>query len=220
VNERRTKSHADAVPSFSFRRATMGDLAELVRVEEKAWAPEHRAARATIGRRLEISDQSYLVYSANRSEAVGSIVAVPLTDFDFEKPAAWDHYAELSQSEAHNRTLVHPKYLYVVSIGAVVDAPRGTGSALFRNLVDVARSYGMEGVLSGIRVPGFAAFTKKSGVGIEQYLKLLQARQVVEESYGAAIQSGGVPLRCLENYFDDPASANYGILMIHRTLAP
>jgi hypothetical protein len=192
-------------------------FADMVRVEIATWNIDQAASTTTILNRIIMNSRStYVLYDDLSKKPIGSAVVLPIETFDEQSVQPWNSYAELAESPLHFHNLRKPRVWYVVSLTATPDAPRGTGTALFQKLKTFAKANHIETIYGGVRIDGFRRHHLEHGTTIEEYLGLLKSHKVSERAYGAAVRSGAVPKAILRDFYLDPPSMNYAILMAHQ----
>ena len=88
---------------------------------------------------------------------------------------------------------------------------------MFEALKVELKKQGYVGILSGVRIPNFIYYRPtSSGDRIGEYISALNAGAIREPAFGAAKSSGAKLLGPIENYYDDPQSENWGLLMFHQ----
>jgi hypothetical protein len=196
---------------LSIRPVTQGELAALARVEESSWSPVQRASEATIAARL--SSGACLTLAAHsrlRGEIVGFVTALLDSESSNSGPFPWVHYAQLAQSP----TFAKPENLHIVTISVLPDAPRGTGTQLVKAMAKLGAQRGLATLRYAIRLPRFAAYAQQ-GVTAQEYEQGLQSGKFHEDLYKLAKNAGGSSLGLVKDYYEDPDSLDYGLLIEH-----
>ncbi|MDB5037708.1 MAG: hypothetical protein JWQ35_1236 [Bacteriovoracaceae bacterium] len=192
-------------------------IGDMIKVETEAWNDDQAASASTILARIHTNkSSSYILYDDASKKPIGSVVVVPMDTFDEQSNRPWNFYAELVTSTEHFHNLKQPKAWYVISLTATPSAPRGTGTILFQKLKIFARANNIESIYAGVRIANFRQHHLLHGTTIEKYLELLKQYDVSERAYGAAVRSGGVPKAILRNFYSDPSSMDFAILMAHQ----
>ncbi len=191
-----------------------GDLESFLRVEQASWDQSQRASAETMAKRLELHPQThFLAYSLKQRKPVGFISAVAIERRENGGGECWQHYADLAAQPGKAKEVLQT--LYIVSISVVPEAPRGTGTTLVKVAGSYCETEGLSALCYGIRVPGYSAHANE-GLSFDAYYQGLLSNRYHEPLMKLARNSKGVPLRPLENYFSDPPSCDYGILIQHR----
>lgn len=194
------------------RPVSDGDITALARVEEMSWSPEQRASEGTIRARFTSGAcLSIAAHSRRRAEIVGYVTALLDSDSSHGGPFPWIHYAQLAQSPAFAK----PENLYIVTISVLPDAPRGTGTQLVRAMAEIGSQKGLATLRYAIRLPRFAARAQQ-GVTAEEYEQGLYSGKFHEDLYKLARNAGGSSVGLVKDYYDDPDSLDYGLLIEHN----
>lgn len=196
---------------LSIRPVSKGDIPALARVEELSWSPEQRASLATIEARYTSGAcLTIAAFSRARGEIVGYVTALLDTDLNNGGPFPWIHYAQLAQSPAFGKA----QNLYIVTISVLPDAPRGTGTQLVKAMAAQGSELGLSTLRYAIRLPRYAAYSKQ-GVSAEEYEQGLYSGKFHEDLYKLAKNAGGSSVGLVKDYYDDPDSLDYGLLIEH-----
>lgn len=197
---------------LSIRPVSDDDIAALARVETLSWSTEQRASEGTIRARfLSGACLSIAAHSRRRGEIVGYVTALLGSDSSNGGPFPWLHYAQLALSPAFGK----PEHLYIVTISVLPDAPRGTGTQLVKAMAEIGTQRGLATLRYAIRLPRFAAYAQQ-GVTAEEYEQGLYSGKYHEDLYKLARNAGGSSVGLVKDYYDDPDSLDYGLLIEHE----
>jgi len=195
--------------------ASADDLEEMTRVERETWTEEHAATPEVMRLRLEANPSGSLVaYDAGSGRMLGFLSYVPLETFDPAEVRPWKHYAELAVSPEHFERLRRPRYFYGISLTVSPAAPVGTGTTIKQAAMRYCKAEGYEFMVSCVRAPRYRAWRERGATFAEYYRGLVEGR-FQERAFHVCLKSGGEPIRYVENYFDDPESDNYSLLLMH-----
>lgn len=196
---------------LSIRPVSDGDIAALTRVEALSWSVAQRASEGTIRARLSSGAcLTIAAHSRRRDEIVGYVTALLDSDSGNSGPYPWVHYAQLAQSPA----FATPQNLYIVTISVLPDAPRGTGTQLVKAIAEAGAQRRLATLRYAIRLPRFAAHAQQ-GVTAEEYEQGLYSGKFHEDLYKLAKNAGGSSVGLVKDYYDDPDSLDYGLLIEH-----
>jgi hypothetical protein len=197
---------------LSIRPVSLGDMAALAKVEELSWSPAQRASLATIEARFTSGAcLTIAAHSQKRGEIVGYVTALLDSDSNNSGPFPWTHYAQLAQSPAFSE----PQNLYIVTISVLPDAPRGTGTQLVKAMAAQGAQMGLATLRYAIRLPSYAAHALQ-GMTAQEYEQGLHTGKFHEDLYKLAKNAGGSSLGLVKDYYDDPDSLDYGLLIEHN----
>jgi len=193
--------------------ANLEDLSLLDSIERRCWDASQAASRETIEKRLKNSSTWTLFGIDMKSkQVVASICALKCSQREFPSDSDWASYATQASGDKAETGAID--LLSIVSLSSLPDSPKGAGGALMNAMVFGARDKNLSLVRYGIRVPHFSEYASK--MGIEEYLLCLKEGRLREPMYAIAMKTGGSCVAAVENYFDDPASMNYGIIIEHK----
>jgi hypothetical protein len=212
VSFRFEASVPDSNVRISVRPSTKDDLPLLFKLEASAWSPEQKASDATIKARFDTHPAGFLIAeNIKTGESYGFVFLVPISKFDQNEKLVWQNYADLSVVPQLDHSC---PYRYGVSLAVATGAPKGIGTIILKAAANWCAFLGVKKFAWGARIPKFKeAFNK--GTNIQDYFKGMQDGSVREEVIGVALGSGGKIVRPLPDYYDDPDSMNFGILVIH-----
>lgn len=199
------------------RQARIEDIPQILEVEKAAWGEERAATFKMLKSRIKIFSEGTLVALVNKK--IVGFVSTQLVNYNFEKNASTWYKATDNGfiTKTHNRkgnTLygvnlsVHPQY-----------QKRGIGKQLLINVAKLAVRYNLkQGVLGG-RVPSYHKFANK--IKIEDYIKIHNYRNnkgnIPPDPELTFYQKCGFKIiKIIPEYFEDPESLNYGILLVRE----
>ena len=206
---------------FKIREARISDLESLLFLEKQAWPEEARASRDTYLSRLEIFPEGIII--AEGEEGVLGAAVTEIVDLKtiLKSHFSWSEITDNgSLKKTHNS---QGDCIYGVNLSV---KPSSLGEKVGIALMDaikamiVMRDLKM-GALGG-RMPSFAKYIEKNQLAISD--------EVAREYIFARTNSGKFRdpeigfydscdleiIRPLSDYFPDPDSSNYGVLIIWR----
>ena len=208
------------------RQARVDDIEAILSVEEKAWPENLRASREMYQSRLEIFSQGTLV--AEGKGRIEGVVVFQIVNFrSVSDVRSWNEatdngYIRKSHDPQGNT-------LYGVNLSVSPQTQSRVAVALLEAVGKLAIRYNFKQIVLGGRIPSFARYLKhycqKNGVPVISDKK----RDKIAENYIQATNRRGNPLdpqitfyqkvgmeiiKLLPNYFKDPESLNYGVLVL------
>lgn len=205
-------------------RATLDDWTDLVEVEKSAWGPEHAASESTIRKRLASVNGVTLL-----AKDVFSGYLFGFFTFVLSKPASglmnpWTQYASELLSEQPSLSEMNAKNcLHGVSASVRPDAPAGVGASLVRASFELGCELGISSVSYGARITCMREVVQNGGSPEILFHHILSGRSK-EPSIQMGVTAGFRPIALVPEYFSDPESMNYGVLMVkevnHEGLRP
>jgi len=211
---------------IKIRQARVGDIEAILSVEKKAWPENLRASREMYQSRLGTFPQGTLV--AEMEDRIEGVVIFQIMHFNsIPDISSWSEATDYGYIQnSHN-----PKgnSFYGVNLSVCPRAQGRVAVALLEAVGKLAIKHNFKQIVLGGRLPSFAQYLKhycqKNGVPVISDKK----RDKVAEDYMRATNRRGHPLdpqitfyqkvgmkiiKLLPNYFKDPESLNYGVLVL------
>lgn len=208
------------------RQARINDLEAILSVEEKAWPESLRASREMYESRLHTFPEGTLV--AEIEGKIEGIVVVEILNF-----SSTPHIRTWKEVTDHGyiRNSHDPKgnTLYGVNLSVSPHIQSRVAIALLESVGKLAIRHDFKQIVFGGRIPSFARYLrqyrKKKGISVISE----EERDKIAEHYIDATTRRGRPLdpeisfyqragmkiiKLLPNYFEDPESLNYGVLLL------
>lgn len=192
------------------RQATLDDLEEILLVEEEAWPQEARATEEMFRARIETFPEGTLV--AIENGRIMGVVVTEIIKFDIKQPIpTWFEATD----NGYIRKSHDPKgdTLYGVNLSVSRYAGREVARLLLEGVKKIARDHSLKRVAFGARIPRYHRYSEK--MTAEEYIQATtnSGRPLDPEIYFYQQGSAEV-IKLLPDYFTDPESLNYGVLMI------
>jgi hypothetical protein len=193
--------------------ATKEDTANLVNIEHSTWSASQAASEKTINTRLKANPERFIIaYDKKTRSPMGFIYWVPATESEIKGTMDWSYFDSPSIISRKDRLY---KYRYIVSISVKPEAPRSTGSILLKSLKKYCQQNKITEFTYGLRLAGYHRFAEE-GLSIDSYVNGLKNRKYLDPAFEMAINAEGSIVNTIENYYDDPESLNYGLLVSHK----
>lgn len=208
------------------RQAQVDDIEAMLLVEEKTWPENLRASREMYQSRLRTFPQGALVTEIE--DRIEGVVVFQIINFDSIpdvlswKEATDNGYIQNSHNPKGNS-------FYGVNLSVCPRAQSRVAVALLEAVGKLAIKHNFKQIVLGGRIPGFIRYLKhycqKNSVSVISDKK----RDKIAKDYIQATNRRGNPLdpqitfyqkvgmkiiKLLPNYFKDPESLNYGILVL------
>ncbi len=211
---------------IKIRQARVDDIEAILLVEKKAWPENLRASREMYESRLGIFPQGTLV-----AEGEGGIEGVVVSqvihfnsipDISSWNEATDDGYIRNSHDPQGNT-------LYGVNLSVSPQTQSRVAVALLEAVGKLAIRHNFKQIVLGGRIPSFARYLKhycqKNGISVipdeerdriaEHYMRATNRRGNPLDPQITLYQKAGMKIiKLLPNYFKDPESLNYGILLL------
>ncbi len=189
---------------FEYRRLSVDDIDALCMLEQCAWG-DLAAGRTEVLRRLQLNHRC--LYGLFLGESLlGSIVYVQVNR-EASRNKKWIEYLECFGCSEKNADC-----LYIVSLTAHPDAPRGVGRELLKRAQDESRSRGLRCVALGSRIPGYGAVSNH--LSVNEYVQCVKDELMCDPVLSLGLLCSYRIDQITENYYDDWASRSYGVILI------
>jgi len=208
------------------RQARVDDIEAILSVEKKAWPENLRASREMYESRLGTFPQGTLV--AEGEGKIEGVVVVQIVNFrSVSDVCSWNEATDYGYiRKSHDP---QGNTLYGVNLSVSPQTQSRVAVALLEAVGKLAIRYNLKQIVLGGRIPSFARYLKhycqKNGVSVisdkkrdkiaEDYIQATNRRGNSLDPQITFYQKVGMKIiKLLPNYFEDPASLNYGILLL------
>jgi predicted N-acetyltransferase YhbS len=201
---------------ITVRNAVIGDIPQIIEVEKDAWGEDGAASLDVFQSRMDVFPEGVFVAQDN-NKLIG-VGVLEIVDFDFDKDS-FDWYRITDNGYLKKSHKNNGKYLYGVDLSVRPDYRRlGVGINLIENGLKVALTRGLEKFFLGSRIPDFHKYRDKMTAEDYVFAKDQSGRDIILDPelkfyirsyYGSATRIKKI----IPNYFNDPASLNYGVLI-------
>ncbi len=197
-----------SIHSIGIRQATLNDLPALQKVEEVAWPEEARASVEMIASRIKTFPEGVLCAIAGE-EIVGFTCLEIIRQSLDQIQGDWMTLADDGFiKKTHD---VNGSILFGVSLSVVPKAPKDTAFALCEAAKRLTIRKGLSWVALGSRLPRYHQFA--SELSVAEYVLATQDKRQLDPELDLYRRVGMIPIRVLPNFFPDPSSCNYGVLL-------
>ncbi len=208
------------------RQARVGDIDAILLVEKKAWPENLRASREMYESRLGTFPQGTLV--AGMQGKIEGVIVVQIVNFrSVSDVCSWNKATDYGYiRKSHDP---QGNTLYGVNLSVSPQTQSRVAVALLEAVDKLAIKLDFKQIVLGGRIPRFARYLKhycqKNGISVISD----EERDKIADHYIRATTRKGHPLdpeinfyqkvgtkiiKLLLNYFKDPESLNYGVLLI------
>jgi hypothetical protein len=208
----RKLQEAALTPQIKVRLADQSDLDRYIKIQEHSWEDGLEVSHDRARSRFLVNRGGILV-AEYQGTVVGTITTIRINNYDFDHPMTWNQVTGNGYCRTHQ-----PEGKICYGVDLSVDhtlAPPGTVDALFVACMQYVIDLGVKYFVLGGRMPGYHEYTEHFTP--EDYL----FRKVNGKYMDRQVQMySEVPLmkvlRVIPDYFEDPASLNYGVLLRWR----
>ena len=199
---------AKSTSLIGIRQASFDDLPTLLRIEEVTWPEGARASEKMLSSRIEIFPEGVLCATVN-----DSIVGFSCWQIVSQTPEKiFQSWANLTD-QGFIRKTHHPNglTLFGVSLSIAPSAPKGTIWTISEAAKKLTIRRSLPWAALGSRIPRFHQFSAKMDVGT--YIRQFRAGRHLDPELDLYKRVGLTPIRPLPNFFPDPTSCNFGVLL-------
>lgn len=190
--------------------AKIKDIPEILEIENKAWGKDKAATEDMFKSRIETFPEGTLIAVLN-NKVVG-VLSSEIVNYDSNKLLTW--YEITDNGYIKNTHILTGDTLYGVDLSVHPDYQnKGIGKELMIAIGKLIIRYNLKQGVLGARIPYYYKFADK--ISVEEYIRLKNKKNdIVPDPELLFYQKLGLEiLKIIPNYFKDPESLNYGILM-------
>jgi ribosomal protein S18 acetylase RimI-like enzyme len=194
-----------------FRDATEEDIDEIISLEKEIWG-EEGADERKIRSRMEVFPQGNLVAECNR--AVVSYLAFQYVN-DKRRSGNFTWTQVTDDGTICNSHIKNGNYAYGINltVGRKAQCLNLGEALLYYGIGGLIRD-NIKGSFLGSRMPGFKSYLRKHPkIGADEYIRLKWKGKARDPEIRLYESLGFQVLRVLPNYFPDPESMNFGVLL-------
>jgi hypothetical protein len=194
------------------RQAVLADIDGYLKLQAERWNQDNMAHRDQLESRLKAYPQGMLVAERN-GEIVGMTYAMRITDYDFENPPSWN---AITHNGYCDNADPQGKFIFGVDLSTAKGVGHLAGDQLLLQVARIAIAENIKFALLGGRMPGYHKHA--STMSAEQYLwaKDDKGRPLDRQVRYYTSIPGLNAIKAIPNYFNDPDSLDYGVLLTWR----
>jgi hypothetical protein len=194
------------------RPATAADINAYLELQAERWRDDNMADKEQLLSRLKSYPQGMLVAEENQ-KIVGMTYAMRITDYDYQNPPSWN---EITNNGYCDNVDPRGKYFFGVDLSTAKGVGHRAGDQLMVAMGALAIREGVQRVMLGGRMPGYHAYVDK--MSAQEYLdaKDAKGRPLDRQVRFYTSVPGLKALKPIENYFHDPESLDWGVLLEWR----
>jgi hypothetical protein len=194
------------------RQATIEDINEYIRLQEERWADNNQANKKQLLTRLRVHPAGMLVAEMG-GNVVGMVYVMRIANYDYDNPPSW---YEITNNGACDNHVPDGPIIFGVDLSTAKGVGGAAGDELLLGVARLAIRENIKWSLLGGRMPGYHKYKDK--MTADEYL-LAKAEDGKPLDYQVRYYTGAAGLnivKALPNYFDDPDSCDYGVLLRWR----
>jgi ribosomal protein S18 acetylase RimI-like enzyme len=200
---------------IKIRQAKIEDIPQILEVEKAAWGEERAATFEMFESRIKTFPHGNLVALAD-NKIVG-VVSTQIMNYDLEKNAfTWYEATDNGYIKKTHNPKGDTLYGVTLSVHPLYQN-RGIGKELMIAVGKLAIKHNLKGGLLGTRIPHYHKYADR--IKVEDYVKITQKdqRNIPPDPELVFYQKLGLKIvKIIPNYFDDPESLNYGVLVFWK----
>lgn len=194
------------------RQATLSDVENYAKLQAERWSDENQASTEQLLTRFRVHPEGMLAALSN-GKVVGMAYAMRIADYDYDNSPSWYQVTNNGLCDNH---VPDGKIIFGVDLSTAKGVGGAAGDKLLIEIARLAIRNNLKYCMLGGRMPGYHKF--KDTMTAKEYL-------FAKDSHGDPLDpqvkyytsSAGLKVvKVLPDYFDDPESCNYGVLLRWR----
>lgn len=201
-------------PKLQIRQAKMSDLDAVVQLDHEVWKEDVWATKEMYKSRFKTFKEG--IFIAVEGEKIVGVGVTEIMNYNLEKPiTTWKEVSDDGyMKKSHNP---QGDSLYGVSLSVSPFAPKRTALLIIETAKIFCVKKGLKSLILGSRIPKYYKYVDK--MSVEEYIeKITKAGRPFDPEIAFYKKRGFEIVKILPEYFDDPESKNYGVLVIWRNL--
>lgn len=194
---------------ISVRQATREDVDSYLKLQNQRWDDDNQASQEQLLSRLKIFPQGMLV-AEEQGEIVGMVYAMKITSYDESRSPSWYEITHDGMCDNHDP---NGKVIFGVDLSTKPGVGARAGDQLLVGVARLAIKENVAECMLGGRMPGYAEYADR--MSAEEYLwaKNDEGKFLDRQVRFYAGVPGLRVIKSLPEYFNDPPSKNYGVLL-------
>jgi hypothetical protein len=192
---------------IKLRRANIKDLDNYLALQKKVWS-DNAVDKETAIARFENCPDGILI-AEDRGVIIGTTTLIMLDSYDFDNPKSWYDTTDYGRCSTHSSN-------GKVGFGVDLSGTFAAADALLFGCMQIIISAGLEFAVLGGRMPGYSRYLRKyPGTTAETYLFTRRSNGDFRDPEVRMYSKipGLNPMKTIPDYFDDPDSCDYGVLL-------
>lgn len=194
---------------INVRQATINDLDAYNQLQAERWSDENQATREQLETRLRVHPEGMLVAEED-GRIVGMVYTMRIANYDYDNPPSW---YEITRDGYCDNHVPDGKIIFGVDLSTAKGVGARAGDELLIGIGRLAVRENLQWSMLGGRMPGYHVYADQ--MTAEDYLWAKDAKGDFldpQVRYYASVPGLRV-IKSLPNYFDDPDSCDYGVLL-------
>lgn len=208
------KINKEKIEKIKIRQAEASDLNEIISVEKEVWG-ERAATKEQFESRLKTFPEGVLIALKN-NKIIGVIAIQKVNCSDIFNNGSLNWYEVTDNGFIKNSHNPSGDSIYGVDLSVLASAPRKTGTRLLENIGRFCIVHNLKYGLLGGRILFYHKFSNK--MSVEEYIqatvKTKNGIRPLDPEINFYKKAGLRIKKIIPNYFNDPESLNYGVLLV------
>ncbi len=193
----------------TIRKALLSDISQMLQVEGEAWEGKFQFSEKNLENLIDNFPGGNVV--AEVGGKIQGFINVIWIDSQFIKYTEGLTWYKIS-NDGNGFPETESDALYGINLSVSPHASSGVSVELMEAVARLAIEYGVKNVFLGSRMPRY--YKKKKQMTAQEYIgKRNRLGKPMDPEIYLYEKAGLKIVRLIENYFEDPESCNYGVLM-------
>jgi hypothetical protein len=191
------------------RSATREDIDVYLALQRERWYDDATATKEQLLSRFAVYPQGMMV-AQQHGKAVGMVYVMKIPSYDYDNSLSWDQITHNGMCDNHDPD---GTVIFGVDLSTAKGVGGLAGDRLLVGVAQLAIRENIEYAMLGGRMPGYHNYADK--MTAEEYLwaKTKDGRFLDPQVQYYASVAGLRVVKALPDYFDDPGSCDYGVLL-------
>lgn len=198
--------------SINVRNARRDDIDYYLQLQAQRWEEDNRATKEQLLSRYSTYPEGMLVAEMN-GKVVGMVYAMKIRSYDYDNPPSWNEITNHGMCDNHDPD---GTIIFGVDLSTAKGVGGLAGDKLLVGIAQLAIREGAKYGMLGGRMPGYHKYQHKMSADEYLFAKNPDGSFLDPQVEYYTGVSGLKMLKALPDYFDDPDSANYGVLLRWR----
>lgn len=198
------------------RQAKIEDIPEILIIEKEAWGEEKAASKKMFESRIKTFPEGTLVAEINKK--IVGVVVTERVNYNLQKDSY--NWYEITDNGFIRRS--HKKdgnTIYGIDLSVAPSFQHlGIGTKLLESIAKLCIRYNIRQGMLGGRIPGYHKYADR--MSIREYVSATIDTEKGTKSLDPEIdfykKAGLKIVKIIPNYFEDPESLNYGVLLLWK----
>lgn len=194
---------------YSVRQMTIRDIPAVIELQLRAFPGQVPWREEQLEHHLEVFPEGQLVATGPHGKVLGSASSLIIDWDDYAESANWSSITGQGTFDTHNPS---GKTLYGADMGVDPEArQQGIGTLLYEARKDLIRERGLKRLLTGGRIPGYAAVSEEYTA--KEYVAEVVAGKMRDPALTFQLSNGLVVLDVVPGYMPDQESKGFATVL-------